>query len=60
MKILKETEDTRYIFRNGLNKACFQHDMAYGDFNPIWHGIFFELQKHKWVGVGGFLAPCPS
>ena len=35
MKILKETEDTRYIFRNGLNKACFQHDMAYGDFNPI-------------------------
>ena len=27
----KETRDTKYIYRNGLKKACFQHDMAYGD-----------------------------
>ena len=26
----KEIEDARYIC---YNKACFQHDMAYGDFN---------------------------
>ena len=26
-----ETGDTRYIYRNELDKACFQHDMAYGD-----------------------------
>ena len=26
----KETRDTKYIYRNGLKKACFQHDMAYG------------------------------
>ena len=26
-----ETGDTRYICRNELDKACFQHDMAYGD-----------------------------
>ena len=27
----KETRDTRYIYKNELDKACFQHDMAYGD-----------------------------
>ena len=27
----KETGDTRYIYKNELDKACFQHDMAYGD-----------------------------
>ena len=24
----KATEDSRYIYKNELNKACFQHDMA--------------------------------
>ena len=24
----KETRDSRYIYQNELNKACFQHDMA--------------------------------
>ena len=28
----KETGDTNYIYKNELDKACFQHDMAYGDF----------------------------
>ena len=27
----KETGDTSYICINELDKACFQHDMAYGD-----------------------------
>ena len=31
----KETGDTRYIYKNELNKACFQHDMAYGDFKDL-------------------------
>ena len=31
----KETGDSRYIYRNELDKACFQHDMAYGDFNDF-------------------------
>ena len=30
-----ETEDTKYIYRNELDKACFQHDMAYGDFKDL-------------------------
>ena len=25
-----QTEDTNYIYKNELDKACFQHDVAYG------------------------------
>ena len=32
LKKFKETGDTIYIYKNELDKACFQHDMAYGDF----------------------------
>ena len=28
----KETRGSRYIYKNELDKACFQHDIAYGDF----------------------------
>ena len=31
----KETGDTKYIYRNELNEACFQHDMAYGGFKDL-------------------------
>ena len=31
----KETRDKNYIYKNELNKACFQHDMAYGDFKDL-------------------------
>ena len=31
----RETGDTSYIYKNELDKACFQHDMAYGDFKDI-------------------------
>ena len=30
----KETGDTSYIYKNEL-EACFQHDMAYGDFKDL-------------------------
>ena len=30
-----ETGDTSYIYKNELDKACFQHDMAYGDFKDL-------------------------
>ena len=32
---IKETVDSRYIYINELDKACFQHDMAYGDFKDL-------------------------
>ena len=31
----KETGDSRYIYQNELDKACFQHDMAYEDFKGL-------------------------
>ena len=31
----KETADTSYIYKNELDKACFQHDMPYGDFKDL-------------------------
>ena len=31
----KETGDSRYIYQNEVEKACFQHDMAYGDFKDL-------------------------
>ena len=31
----KETGDTSYIYKNEWDKACFQHDMAYGDFQNL-------------------------
>ena len=34
-KIKKKTRDTSYIYKNELDKACFQHDMAYGDFKDL-------------------------
>ena len=28
----KETGDTNYTYENELDKACFEHDTAHGDF----------------------------
>ena len=35
IKKFKETGDTNYIYKNKLNKACFQHNMAFGDFKNL-------------------------
>ena len=32
---LKETRDTSYIYKNELDKAYFQDDMAYGDYKDL-------------------------
>ena len=40
IKKLKPTEDSRYIYQNELDKACFQHAMAYGDFKDLNRRIF--------------------
>ena len=31
----KETGDAKYIYRNELDKACFEHDIAYKDFKDL-------------------------
>ena len=32
---LKKTKDKKYIYRNELDKACFQCSAAYGDFKDL-------------------------
>ena len=31
----KEIRDTKYIYKNELDKACFQHDMVYGNLKDL-------------------------
>ena len=31
----KETGDTNYIYKHEVDKACFQHDMTYGEFKYL-------------------------
>ena len=31
----EESGDSRYIYRNELDKTCFQHDIAYEDFKDL-------------------------
>ena len=32
---IQKSKNPRYIYRNESDKACFQHDMAYGDFKDL-------------------------
>ena len=32
---MKKTGDSRYTYQNEPDKACFQNDMAYGDFKDL-------------------------
>ena len=38
----KETGDTNHIYKNKLDKACFQHDVAYGDFKDLKRRTFSD------------------
>ena len=35
----REQRDSRQIYLNKLNKMCFQHDIAYGDFKDLLRRI---------------------
>ena len=35
MQKFKEIGDSKYIYQNELDKACFHTDMAYGDFKDL-------------------------
>ena len=41
-KKFKETGDSRYIYQSKLDKACFEHDMAYGDFKDLNRRTFAD------------------
>ena len=38
----KEMGDTSYIYKNELDKACFQHDIASGDFKDLKRRTFSD------------------
>ena len=53
---IKETGDLQYIYQNELDKYCFQHDMAYGNFkdltgrigsDKILHDKAFSVAKNQ-------------
>ena len=60
MQKFKEAGDSRYIYQNKLDKVCFEHDMAYGDFkgsatstdsDKILRNNAFNVAKNaKYVG----------
>ena len=44
---MKETVDSRYINRNELDKACFQHDMAFGDVGNLARRTSSDVLRNK-------------
>ena len=42
MQKFKETGDSRYISQKKQDKACFRHDMAYGDFEDLDKATIFD------------------
>ena len=42
VKKFKETADSRNIYQNELDKACFQHEMAYGDIKDLARKTFTD------------------
>ena len=51
----KETRDSRYIYQNELDKACFPHGMAYGDFKDLTRRTAFD-RNSKYDGYQTGLA----
>ena len=47
----KGTGDTRYIYKNELDKACFQHDMSYEDFKDLKRRTASEILRDKSFNV---------
>ena len=41
-KKFKETGDTTYTYKNELDKACFQHEIVYGDFKDLKRRTFSD------------------
>ena len=49
--------DSRYICKNELGKACFEHDMTYENFKDLARGIALRVKtfnigkKSKWISI---------
>ena len=47
----KGTGHSQYIYQNELNIACFQHDMAYGDFKGLTRRTILDRFRRKILNV---------
>ena len=43
----EETGNLQYIYQNELDKSCFQHYMAYGDFKDLLRNVSDKLLPVK-------------
>ena len=43
----KGTDDSRYISQNELDKACFQHNVAYGNFKNLTRRTISDKMLHN-------------
>ena len=49
----KETGDTSYIYKNEFDKACFQHDMTYGDLKDLKRRTYSDkILRHTAFNIG--------
>ena len=48
---LKKTGDTSYIYKNKLDKECFQHDLAYGDSKDLKKRKYWEIKHLKLLKI---------
>ena len=60
----QQTGNSRYIYQNRVDKACFQHDMTHGDFkdlprrttsDKVWYNKAFNIAKnpsYEWCQHG--------
>ena len=52
IKQFEQTGDTQYIYRNELDKACFQHDAAYVDNKDLLNRTLADkLLRYKTYGI---------
>ena len=47
MQKFKKTGDSQYIYQKGIDKACFQNDMASGHFKDFSFSIRFFFHEHS-------------
>ena len=52
IKKFEQADDTRYIYRNEVDKACFQHDAAYADNKDLLNRTRADkILKYKAYGI---------
>ena len=47
-----KTGDTNYIYKNELDKGCFQHEMAYGEYKDLEKRMVYKFFDKKSKGTG--------